>query len=90
MSGAAAKQAAAGPGAYTQLATVALSGSLLPKNTLLTINEDLSLSCFSFRTHPTFRRPAGLDALRRLMGAYLARHPDGYFRCVVVGGGLPG
>jgi hypothetical protein len=82
MSGAAAKQAAAGPGAYSQLCSTSLSS--LPKNTLLSISEDLSLSCFSFRTHPTFRRPAGLDALRRLMGAYLARHPDGYFRCVGV------
>lgn len=54
----------------------------LPKNTLLSINEDLSLSCFSFRSHPTFRRTAGLDALRRILGAYLVRNPGGYFRWV--------
>jgi hypothetical protein len=80
MSGAAAKQAAAGDGAYAELTAAAFS--TLPKNTLLTISEDLSPSCFSFRSHPTFRTTAGGDALKRVMGAYLARNPAGYFRCV--------
>lgn len=78
MSGAAAKQAAAGEGAYAHLTAAALSA--LPKDTLLSIAEDLSPACFTFRSHPTFRRPACLDALRRIMGAYLTRNPASYFR----------
>lgn len=78
LSGAAAKQASAGEGAYARMASDALS--TLPKNTLLTLAEDVCASCFSFRTHPTFRQAAGIDALKRMMGAYLARNPNGYFR----------
>ena len=79
MSGAAAKQAAAGPGAYHRMAAEAASS--LSKNTLLTISEDLGPSCFSFRSHPVFRQSSGgMDVLRRLLVTYLARNPGAYFR----------
>jgi hypothetical protein len=76
---AAAKQQGCAP--YHELAATAL-GTTLAKDTLMTLAEDLSASCFAFKTHPTFRRTEGVDALRRVMAAYLGRNPGGYFRYV--------
>lgn len=74
ISGAAAKQAAAGPGAYGRLVEAAATG--LPRNTQYTLKEDLSPTCFTFWTHPAFRNgSSGLERLQRLLGAYLTHNP---------------
>lgn len=77
MSGAAARQAAAGDGYYAQRAVV----NALPVNVLFTVNEDLSSGVFLFRSHPLFRKQQGMDALRRMLCAYLQHNPGGELSC---------
>jgi hypothetical protein len=57
LSGGAARQAAAGPGAYAAL--VGCARTTLPRDAHLSLREDLSAGCFAFRTHPAFRAAAG-------------------------------
>eukprot|EP00775_Hariotina_reticulata_P014197 gene14197-14340_t len=78
MSGAAARQqeAAVNGQTYASLSDI----NSLSKNTLLTVSEDLSPGVFLFRSHPLFKKQDGMDAVRRIIMAYLQRNPAGYFR----------
>jgi hypothetical protein len=73
LSGAAARQAAAGGGYYSKLSGI----NSLPVNMLLQISEDLSPGIFQFRTHPLFKKQDGMDAVRRILCAYLQHNPAG-------------
>jgi hypothetical protein len=73
LSGAAARQAAAGGGYYAKLSGI----NGLPVNMLLQISEDLSLGVFQFRTHPLFKKQDGTDAVRRILCAYLQHNSAG-------------
>ncbi|WIA42044.1 hypothetical protein OEZ86_009332 [Tetradesmus obliquus] len=76
LSGAAARQAAAGSGYYAKLSGI----NGLPVNMLLQVSEDLSPGIFQFRTHPLFKKQEGMDAVRRILCGYLQHNPAGYFR----------
>ncbi|KAF8059692.1 SULTR2 [Scenedesmus sp. PABB004] len=75
LSGAAARQAAAGPGAYAALCAEG-GGGALP------LVEELSPAAFQFRGHALFRRHEGMAALRRVLAAFLQHTPGSYFRGV--------
>jgi hypothetical protein len=78
LSGGAARQAAAAPGTYARLAASARAS--LPRDTQLTLKEDLSPGVFTFRSHPVFKAASGggLAALQRLVSAYLVHNPGGW------------
>jgi hypothetical protein len=44
------------------------------------VSEDLSPGVFLFRSHPLFKKQDGMDAVRRIIMAYMQRNPAGYFR----------
>jgi hypothetical protein len=80
LSGAAARQAAAGGGYYSKLSGI----NGLPVNMLLQVSEDLSPGIFQFRTHPLFKKQDGMDAVRRILCAYVQHNPEGAQRATEV------